>query len=563
MPTVHGGHLVARSLKREGIECIFSLSGGHISHIYDACIDEGIKIYDTRHEQGAAFMADAWGRYTGKTGVLVVTAGPGFTNAVTGIASASMAGSPVLFISGRSATKENDTHTLQEMDQLPIISSITKWSRTILETPRIPEYINLALRQVYSGRPGPVYLEVPIDILIQNIEEEKAYPFSPVLPSPRIGADPDLIRRAIELMESSEHPVIVAGTGIQLSRTYDELRQFVEFSGMPIFTKAAGRGCIPDSHPLCFGPANPIISQPFWTALPQADLLILLGTRLDMFFNYGRPPVMNPETKIIQVDVNPTEFGTNRPVALSICADLGLALPDLLSAYQSRGKSRGRTRWVETLREVRSRAQTQLEEEIGNESLPIHPLRLMGDIRKSLDSHTMVVADGGDTQIWSSRVIEANAPTHYLDAGLFGCLGVGIPFALAAKIAHPGNRVLLIAGDGAVGFNLMEFNTAIRHQIPFVCVVNNDDAFGMIKHQQEICYGRERVTGCELGFVHYEKIVEALGGYGELVEKPGDIIPAIKRGFDSGRASLINVKTDPDAVSQGSMALASFISGYL
>lgn len=562
MPSVHGGQLAARALKREGIECIFSLSGGHISHIYDACLDEGIRIYDTRHEQGAAFMADGWGRYTAKPGVLLVTAGPGFTNAITGIASAFLAGSPVVVISGRSGIKENDTHTLQEIPQIPIIESITKWSRTVHDISRIPEYIHHAIRHACSGRPGPVYLEIPIDILISTTEEERVRFFPPALPISRPAPEPELVRTAVELIEGSERPVIVAGSGLQQSRAFAELTEWVEFSRIPVFTKTAGRGGIPDRHPLCFGVANPLIPGPYWTAMPQADVLVLLGARMDLFFNYGRPPVMNPDTRIIQVDVNPDEFGMNRPIEVSICADLQSALRTFLDIHRARESTRNRTEWLQKLTEEKETARSRMEEALTNDSLPIHPLRLMGEVQKSITSDTIVIADGGDTQTWAAQAIPADAPARFLDAALFGSLGVGIPFALAAKIAYPDTPVILVAGDGAVGFNLMEFHTAIRHGIPIVCVVNNDCAFGMIKHQQEICYGKERVTGCELGFVHYEKIVKVFGGHGELVEKPEDIIPAIQRGFQSGKPALINVKTDPDAVSQGSMALAHFISGY-
>ena len=561
MAVLHGGELVVKSLKREGVEQIFSLSGGHIAPIYDACIDHGMKIYDTRHEQAAAHMAEAWARLTGKPGVAVVTAGPGFTNAVTGIANAWLSGSPMVVISGHSSMRETDTCSLQELDQLPIIGPITKWSRTIHDITRIPEYISMAFRHACSGKPGPVYLEIPTNVIMKKCESEDATFFPPGFPAPRPGVDPDLIRKAVELIEKAEYPVVVAGSGLWYSQAFASLKKWIEFSGLPVFTKAQGRGGIPDSHPLCFGSAVPLVPGAAGTALSSSDLLILLGTRLDMFMNFGRPPVCNLETKLIQIDINPLELGRNRGLELGISGDLESALTALLSAYQKLGKPRDRRAWVDTLREAHTSGREDLKRQGEDSKLPMHPLRLIAEIKKCLEPDSIIAADGGDTQVWTSMAMEVNLPGHYIDTGLFGCLGVGVPFALTAKIVHPKSRVIQICGDGAIGFNLMEFDTAIRHKLPIICVVSNDQAWGMIKHGQELVYGKDRIIGAELGLTRYDKMVEAIGGYGELVRKPEDVAPAINRALASGKPALINVETDPDAVSPGSYALVMAISG--
>lgn len=556
---IHGGELVVRALKEEGVEVIFSLSGGHIAPIYDSCIDHNIKIIDTRHEQAAAHMAEAYSRLTGKPGVCVVTAGPGFTDAVTGIANAYLSNAPLILISGRAGVNENDRLALQELDQLSIIKPITKWARLVLETHRLPEYIGMAFRHALTGRPGPVFLDIPVDVLMGRVEESKVIKLDKYRTDARPMGETGKIEEAIELLAGAKRPMCIIGSGGWYSCATDAAKRFAKATGVPMFTANSGRGVLADDSPDCYGSINLAAGGPGMTAMPQADVILLMGTRLGLFLFFGRPPLMNPKAKLIQVDIEATEIGRNRSIDLGIVGDVRLVLDQLADA--AKGKSWDFAAWRKSLDAAKDRIEKTYEANLKNDKVPIHPQRLCAEVEKFMDRHETIVADGGDTQVWLGMTKKTYEPGHYLDSGLFGCLGVGIPFAIASKLARPDERVLLFTGDGSVGINIMEFNTAIRHNLPFVCVVNNDQAWGMIKHGQEMIFGKDRVVASELGTVHYEKVVEALGGYGEFVEKPEDIAGALERAFKSGKPAMVNVMTDPTAVSPGSIALAALGSG--
>ncbi|UCE56379.1 MAG: thiamine pyrophosphate-binding protein [Desulfobacterales bacterium] len=542
MAELYGGHLVAKYLKEvEEVGTVFSLSGGHIDRIYDGFLDYGVRLIDVRHEQAAAMMAHAWSIYTGNPGVCLVTAGPGFTNTLTGIVNAYQENAPVVVLSGVSPLKDRGLGALQEINQIDMIKSTVKWYGACLDVKRIPEYLFTAFRQAVSGRPGPVFLELPPDILNVTVnEEEIIWPKKGSVVS-KPGPDPALIKPAADLINQAEKPFVIGGSGISLSQCDKQLQQFIEKSGIPFFLLATGRGTIADDHPLSLWDGG---LMAVLTASGQADLIIALGIRFNWLLMYGQT---FPQAHLVRIDIDPAEIDRNRPSDLGIVGDLGLTLAQLSEVVEKRDH----TAWRSSLKEAyMPLVQSEIDAR-NNPSDPIHPARIVAQVRQAVGDEALYIVDGGDTSYFGSTILRATEKAGVLSAagGQFGCLGTGIPFAMAAKAAHPDKTVVVISGDGSFGLNAMEFDTAVRHDLPFVCVINNDCAWGMIKHGQEICYGDDRVCGSELGIVHYEKMAEALGGYGELVEKDEDIVPAIQRALESGKPACINVMADPCVIS--------------
>lgn len=554
MGNVRGGQLVADALRREGVEYIFSLSGGHINPIYEACDRADITVIDTRHEQAAAHMAEAWGRLTLTPGVCVVTAGPGFTDSVTGIANASMAKAPMVIISGRSGVAEAETLGLQELEQIEIIRPLVKWAQVVYETRRIDEFVAMAFKHATTGRPGPVFLEIPVDVLMKKVDEGKVKRPEGDRPRYKPAGSPEGLAEAVKMLSDAKKPAIIAGGGAHYADAAAELKEFAEITGIPVFTSMMGRGVLPDDDPCCMGKALGGIG-----GLAGSDAIMFLGARFGLMLMYGRPPLIPATAKVIQVDIEGTEIGRNRKVDLGIVGDIKEVLKGLIGL--AREKEWSHSGWRDSLRtQVKGMEMAMIKGMARNEKL-IHPIDLMQEINSFLDRDAIVVADGGDTQVWTSMAREVNYPAHYLDSGLFGCLGVGIPFGLAAKLRHPEKQVLVTMGDGSAGLNIMEFNTAVRFDIPIVMVVCNDCSWGMIRHGQRLTFKDGKLIGCELGRVAYDKVVEALGGYGETVEKLEDVKPALQRAFDSKKPACINVYVDQEPMSPGSMMLAAIGTG--
>jgi len=529
-----GGDLVAWGLKEEGVEYIFGLSGGHVNSIFDASIDFGIKIIDTRHEQAAVHMAEGWARFTRKPGVAVVTAGPGAVNAFPGVAVALQSGSPVVVISGRSSIERRDIGAMQDMDHIEVMHPVTKWARSVLKTSRIPEYVCAAFRQAQSGRPGPVFLEIPIDVVDGNVPNEEVVWPKCYRTEHRPYGDPQAIEKAAELLRNAKRPVIIAGGGAWWSGAEKELRALVEETNIPFYTRSMARGIIPDDHPLGGGL--------FPAGLTQADVALVVGTRLDWTIAYGRPPIFHPDIRVIQVDIEPEEIGKNRPVDVGIPGDARAVLSQLRQSLQ--GKVKTSDDWAKTIKAMMSGIRTQFAGDVRKEGSPVHPARLAREVREVLARDAFLVVDGGDIAVFANILLDAYGPGSLMWVGAFGQLGVGIPYAIAAKLAYPQRQVAVLSGDGSFGFSLMEIDTAVRHHIPIVCVVSNDGGWGQIRREQIKKYGRERVIGSNLGVRPYHKIVEAMGGYGEMVERTEDVNGAVERAFASGLPACVNVETD-------------------
>ncbi len=549
MLEVTGGELVVRVLAQAGVRHLFTLCGGHILPIYDACLRHGIAVVDVRHEQAAAHAADAYARLTRRLGVAAVVPGPGVTDAVTGVANALAARSPLLLLGGASPLALRGMGALQEMEQVALFRPITKGAWAVPETRLIPEYLTTAIRTAWSGRPGPVFVEIAVDLLLGTVDAaEAAVPGrdgpGPVAPIP---AD---LERAAELLASAERPVVIAGTGVYWDGAHVALLNAAERGGVPVFMNGMGRGCLPADHPLAFQLARGL-------ALREADLVLVLGTPLDFRLGYGRPPAWSADARLIMVDADASEFGKNRPVDVGIAADIALTL-DALRLAMPEDHAPRTTAWRRRLRDRENAEQAKQAVLAASDQTPISHYRLAAELAAVMDDGTCLIGDGGDVVTCASKLVPLSRPAQWLDPGPLGVLGVGPPFAIAAKLLHPEWRVLLLSGDGAFGLNGMEIESAVRFNLPFVCVVGNDGGWGMIRTIQEAFYGRERLVATSLPLTRYDRVVEALGGVGETIEDPARLRPALERALAADRVTCLNVILDPAAYRReggGSLAI--------
>lgn len=534
---MHGGRLVARVLKNEGVSHLFTLCGGHIASIYDGCIDEGIQIIDTRHEQAAAHAADAYARLTRGIGVAAVTAGPGVTDAVTAVANAFYANSPLLLLGGAAPLEQQGRGALQEMEQVALLKPITKYSIAIHQTDRIPELLTQAIRIALTGRPGPVFVEIPFDILIQFVDENAVKFPTHYRTTARTFGDTEHITRAANLISGAQHPVVLAGTQVYWDDAAAALRQFVESFNLPVFPNGMGRGTIPMNHPNCLPLAR-------GAGLRQADVVLALGVPMDFRMRYGD---FGDRTKLIQVDMDAAEIGRNRAVDVGIVGSARAVLEQLTAAMPAADFGD----WVAQLQGVQEEKRTELAEWENSDEVPIHQLRLAHELNSILDDDTIVIADGGDVVGLAAKVLTITKPGQWLDPGPLGCLGVGLPFALAAQALYPNKKVIVLNGDGSFGLNGMEFDTAVRFNLPIVTLIGNDGQWGEIRLPQIALMGEERAVATALApNVHYERVADAFGGYGEYVTVPAEIVPALRRALDSGKSSIVNVMIDPAGVTK-------------
>ncbi|MEV7630048.1 thiamine pyrophosphate-binding protein [Actinoplanes sp. NPDC089786] len=541
--TISGGHLVAKALKAEGVDVIFTLCGGHIIDIYDGCVDEGIEVVDVRHEQVAAHAADGYARITGKPGVAVVTAGPGTTDAVTGVANAFRAESPMLLIGGQGALSQHKMGSLQDLPHVDMMQPITKFAATVPHTSRSADMVSMAFRECYNGAPGPSFLEIPRDVLDAEVKLADC-----TIPEPgryrastKSAGDPAAVEALAGLIARSEKPAILLGTQVWTGRGTDAAIEMVRKLNVPAYMNGAARGTLPPGDPHHFH-----LSRRY--AFNNADLIIIVGTPFDFRMGYGRR--LPATAKVVQIDMDYRTVGKNRDIDLGIVGDPGA----VLAAVTQASHRRNRQAWFDELRAEETAAyQKRLPRQLSDAD-PIHPLRLAHEINEFLTEDSIFIGDGGDIVTFSGGVVQPKAPGHWMDPGPLGTLGVGIPFAMAAKYARPDSEVVCLFGDGAFSLTGWDFETMVRFGLPFVGVVGNNSSMNQIRYGQRRKYGeaRERV-GNTLGDVHYDKFAEMLGGYGEEVRDPAQIAPALRRARESGLPSLINVWVDPDAYAPGTM----------
>ena len=547
MAKKQGGWLLAKTLYDMGVRNIFTLAGGHINPIYKACTDIGIRLIDTHHEQGAAMAADAYGRVTRTPGVCLVTAGPGLTNALTGLAGSYLSNSPMILIAGRSGIEENDTMSLQEIDQMAMVKPITKWARTIYDINRIPEYVSIAYKTAITGKPGPAYIGTSYEVLYPKTEQKDLSSYDLSIPATNYEPSDSKINEVLGLVSKAKKPIVIFGSGSWYSKSETGLKEFFKNLNVPAFTLNMGRGIIPDKY--CFGPASPSSPKGFKKIAGEADLILLLGIRLSIYIGFGNS--FNKNAKVIQVDINPDEISRNVKADCSVISNLSSFISKMNTQFKKdTGKLNFRD-WYKQASKIKQNSYKNFSKTVLNSrKKAIHPAKVAKVVSDFLGEDGIAVVDGGDCQSWTDTTFEVNNPGHYVKGGPLGCMGVGIPFALGTKVANPDKIVALITGDGAVAMNFMEIETAVKHNLPFVVIICNDSAWGMTKHQIEITYPKVKKTqGVELGFVEFDKIAKAMGGNGETVTEINKLEPALKRAFSSKIPYVINVKTDPEAVS--------------
>jgi acetolactate synthase-1/2/3 large subunit len=539
---MHGGQLVARALKSAGVECVFTLSGGHIMPIYDGCQDEGIEIIDVRHEQAAAHAADAWSRVRpGSIGVALVTAGPGVTDAVTGVANAWRANSPMLLIGGQGPFANRGKGSLQEMDHVALMRPITKWADSCYQTERLPEYIELAMRHAISGIPGPVFLEIPMDILMADAKWEVDIPRISTQP-PSIAPDPKTVRAALDLLSKSEKPMLMAGTSVKWSQAQAAMTEFLDATNIPAFVNGMGRGTLPrDSRHL--------FNRTRRKALEQCDLIVLAGAVLDFRLAFGES--IPKSARIIQMEMDNTLIGQNRPADVALVGNLACTFESLSRVMANEQVVVDFSGYSATLRADEDAKGAEASAFAASDQVPIHADRLCREIADFVNDDMIVIGDGGDIVAKTAKVLPLPKRGFWMDPGPLGTLGVGMPFALAAQKAHPDKRVLIVYGDGSFGLNGFEFDTAIRFNLPIVGIVGNDAAWGQMMRPQLAFFPGKPPVATQLNYTRYDKIVEAMGGHGEYVTHPDQIRPALERAFASGKAACINVEIERDLTFSG------------
>ncbi|MGK4907213.1 thiamine pyrophosphate-binding protein [Streptomyces albus] len=545
---VSGGHLVAKALKAEGVEVVYTLCGGHIIDIYDGCADEGIQLVDVRHEQVAAHAADAYARLTGRPGCAVVTAGPGTTDAVTGVANAFRAESPMLLIGGQGAHTQHKMGSLQDLPHVDMMSPITKFAATVPDTARVADMVSMAFRECWHGAPGPSFLEIPRDVLDAKVlaEQARVPQAGRYRASTRQAGDPDAVQRLADLLVAAERPAVLLGGQVWTTRATGPARDLVRALDVPAYMNGAGRGTLPPGDPHHFQ-----LSRRH--AFRRADLIVVVGTPFDFRMGYGKR--LSPEATVVQIDLDYRTVGKNRDVDLGIVGSADLVLAAVVQAAGRRpAEPSARKAWLEELRQVEEEALAKRAPLLRSDAVPIHPYRLVHEINEFLTDDSLFIGDGGDIVTFSGQVVQPRRPGHWMDPGPLGTLGVGVPFVLAAKQARPESEVVALFGDGAFSLTGWDFETLVRYDLPFVGVVGNNSSMNQIRYGQRAKYGPERERlGNTLGDVPYDAFARMLGGHGEEVRDPAELRPALERARASGKPSLINVWIDPDAYAPGTM----------
>jgi acetolactate synthase-1/2/3 large subunit len=530
MESANPGGLIALALKRAGVSHLFTLNGAHIWSVLHGAAENGIRVIDTRHEQSAAGAAAGWAKVTRECGVASVTAGPGVTNSASALAQAQAADTPMFVIAGRAPEARWGMGSLQEMDHVALVKTITKHAATLTSADEAYRTAAESMRIALSRRTGPVFVDVPLDTFFGAADLPEATEHLTADPGPP--PDPDLIQRAATMIRQAERPAVVAGGSIWWAHAEHELAALVEAAHLPLTVNGMARGTLPRGHPLN-------VSRARSSTLGEADLILVIGVPLDFRLNWGQSPVFADDARLIFIDVD--DLRKPRKPDVGIYGDLKAGLAALGAAVQGAPE---RTEWLEKLREADAAARQRDEAMTQSDSAPVHPARLIAEVDQFVDPDAILVGDGGDFVSFAGRLIERPKPGLWLDPGPFGCLGSGPGYAMAAKLARPDKQVILLAGDGAFGFAAMEFDTMVRHKIPVVCVVGNNGIWGLEKHPMQSWLGVSVAT--DLGpATRYDKVVEALGGYGEMVERPEEIRPALERAFKSGVPACINVICDP------------------
>lgn len=535
MAELTGSEILARCLKQEGVEDLFFIMGGPMLLAESCCIKQGIRMIDVRHEQAAAMMAQAYSRLLQKPGVCMAASGPGVTNLVTGVANALIDCCPVVAIGGSSPISQFGRQVFQEIDQVAFMQGVCKYTDRVVNLKRIPQQVNFAFQKAMSGKPGPVYLDMPGDILYQKIDEAQvdwSFAGRPLL-RPRPLGDPAQIGRLIDALAAAKQPIIVSGSGVIWSQAWEEMRALVDRIGIPFYTTPQGRGVVPDDHPCSYLAMRS-------AAFRDADLIVVLGTRMNYIIGHAAPPRFGANATIARIDIDPDEIATAaRTVDIPVVGDCKMVLQQLLDGIGNRVTADSYKPWRRTLAEGEAAKRAGSGGNKYAEDGDIHPVRLLEEVRDFMQRDAILCVDGQETLNYGRQTMPTFAPGHRLNSGPFGTMGVGLPFGLGAKVAKPDTQVIVVHGDGSFGLNAMELDTAVRHRIPLLVVISLNGGWTGDPNRDK--------PGRDLGYTRFDKLAEALGCHGEYVERPEDIRPALERAqrkVDQGMVALVNVKTD-------------------
>jgi acetolactate synthase-1/2/3 large subunit len=560
MVNVNGAQLIVRALDNQGVKVIFTLCGDN-DLIYNYCTDNscselGIDLIDFRHEQATGHAAMGYYLATGEVGVCSVQSGPGITDLFPAIPIAWDASIPLVAICTSTPMMEFEKLAMNEIDIVPSFKPVTKWSGYCYEAARLPEYVNMAFRIASTGRPGPVLLLVPFDVLVSECDDELdivKYAFKPVQNLRSFHGpfgNEEMVTKAVDLLLAAKRPLIISGTGVGFSEGSEELRRFAELTQIPVGTWGFGFGTFPPDHPLYFGPATPM-DGPGTALLQKVEVALILGSRLTAMYNFGYMPYFSDEAKLIQVDIEAEEIGRNRGIDVPIVGDCKGVLSQMVQIAESKLSSSQRPEipWIKTVREELNKFYARIEQEGSSDKIPIQPQRLVKEVGEFMPEDSVVILDGGDTTVWGLTFLKAHQPMSVYFSGGLGIqhLGGGVPMAIATKYVYPEKKVLVLTGDGSFLFNGKEIDTARRHNLPFVVVISNDRLWGMVARGQKIAFGKKYLgLGSSLSDdTRYDKYAEAFNCHGELVSDPNEIRPALERAFNSGLPAVIDVRINP------------------
>ena len=535
MSELTGSAILAKALRKQGCDEMFFLMGGPMLLAETECANEGIRMVDVRHEQAAAMMAHAYARLRTKPAACMAASGPGVTNLVTGLCNALVDCTPVVAVGGCSPVGQFGKDVFQEIDQMRIMEGCVKWSARVFDPRRIPEIVDIAFQQAMAGKPGPVYIDMPGDVLYTKVPEDEinwTTSGRPLLRS-RPAGQQDLIDETAALLAASERPVIVSGSGILWSEASEAMQRFVDASGIPFYTTPQGRGVVPEDHPWHYATMRS-------TAFREADCILILGTRLNYIVGHAAPPRFNADARIVRIDIDQTEIAQSpRPIDIGIVADARTALEQLMAAIDGRFDADRFRAWRDRLAEGEAEKRARPGGNAQSDDTPIHPLRLCEEVKNFMNRDAVLVVDGQEILNYGRQSMPTYTPGHRLNSGPFGTMGVGLPYAIGAKVAKPDKQVICVHGDGSMGINAMELEAAQRQGIPVLVVVSCNGGWTADPNREKI--------GRDLSYVRFDKIAQALGCYGEQVEEPGEIRAALERGqaeVDKGRVAVINVVTD-------------------
>ena len=562
MAKVEGSSLVAQAIAREGVETLFGLAGGPIQDIMGFAPHFGVRPIGVRHEQAAAFSAAAYGFVKNQVGVAVLAAGPAVSNGVTGAHVAFDNCLPLVILGGSGNQKGRYTGTFQETENVPMYKGITKMAVQIDSTERIPEYLAMAFRKARTGRPGPVYIDMPSDVLQNEVDEESVnWPSNYYTDVPPLG-NPEQVKRAADLLLNAERPMMIVGKGVRWSEPSEELRQMVETLGMPYIPSPMGRGFIPDDHPMNMSAARSAI-------MGNSDVVLIVGSRLNWMFGFGRQ--FGADTKIIHIDIEAEEIGFNRAAEVGIVGDAKAVLQQILTEMEGRtagvAERAEEGPWLTALREKVDSNAESMQSRLTSDANPIVTHRLLHEISQVFPRDTIFTVDGQQTLAAGRQVLQSHTPASRLNSGSNGCMGVGVPFAVGAKLARPDAPVVSVNGDCAFGFNSMEMETAVRHGVPIVFIINNNSGIvgGALERGMGLPEGYGERVATYTPDIRYDKIMEAFGGHCENVTEPSEIKAALERAFQAtkeGKTACVNVMSEHMEVAPPRDGRAGSLMGY-